>query len=147
MYSDSDKRESELPPRIRGRLQFEQETGARHADEEYAAELAPQPGSYAPRQPDVRAGGEEEERDGPLETIGALVADEGEVVAANRSLGIVAVVLAAISLFFLPAILGPAAVVVGFAAYVRGNRALGMWSMALGLLAVAAYYVLVPYYT
>lgn len=146
MYSDTGTQEPERSPESRGRVQFEQETGVRHADEEYAAEIAPDRPVRAPREAKVQSG-RNEEREGPLEIIGSLVADEGQVVAENKSLGIVALVLAAISLFFLPAILGPAAVVVGFAAYVRGSRALGIWSMALGLLAVAAYYVLVPYYT
>jgi hypothetical protein len=144
MYSDKENNPLESPPEVRGRMQFEQEAGVRRADEEYAAELAPRAPVPAPSGTHSRQ--EEEAADGPLESIGSLVAEDEEAAARNQSLGIVALVLAAVSLFFLPAVLGPAAVVVGFAAFVRGNRTLGIWSMALGLLAVAAYYVLVPYY-
>lgn len=128
-------------PSSYGREHFAQETGALHADEEYAAELTPRTSSFP--QHEERAVPSEEAR--TRADIEAFVDDE-PAAAQSRTLGIVGLVLAAISLFFLPAVLGPASVVVGFAAYVRGNRTLGVWSMALGLLAVAAYYVLVPYY-
>ncbi|MFC0216314.1 hypothetical protein ACFFK0_28355 [Paenibacillus chartarius] len=169
MNSDHEQSES---PSVYGRKQFEREAsvgGAR--DEEYASELTPTlPGTAVqrgeamrrydtPRIPvaqegtaGVRAAADAETRRGDgdgdaLAAIGALVEDDENVATRNKSLGIAALVLAAISLFFLPAVLGPASIVVGFAAFVRGNRTLGVWSMALGLLAVAAYYVLVPYYT
>jgi hypothetical protein len=133
MDHESPVRKQEAAPSSYGREQFEQETGVHHADEEYAAELAPPLSNF---RDSVR----------PRADIEAFVEDDPAAASQNRTLGIVGLVLAAISLFFLPAVLGPASVVVGFAAYVRGNRTLGVWSMALGLLAVAAYYVLVPYY-
>jgi hypothetical protein len=133
MDHESPDSKREAAPSSYGREQFEQEAGVHHADEEYAAELAPPPMAL---RNNVR----------PRADIEAFVEDDPAAASQNRTLGIVALVLAAISLFFLPAILGPASIVVGFAAYVRGSRTLGVWSMALGLLAVAAYYVLVPYY-
>lgn len=67
--------------------------------------------------------------------------------ARGKTLGWIGLILAIASLFFLPAVLGPVAAVVGFVAYVRGSRALGVWSVALGMLALLAYLFLVPYYT
>jgi hypothetical protein len=135
---------SQRPPAEYGRKQFEREAGDRQMDEEYAAELMPTVGAALPRS-GVSSERRTEHVD-PMADLAMLVQDEGDVVTQNKSLGIVALVLSAISLFFLPAILGPASIVVGFAAYVRGSRVLGIWSMALGLLAVVAYFVLVPYY-
>jgi hypothetical protein len=147
MYSDKKPNPLDSSPEAYGRVQFEQEAGAGHAHEEYSAELAPRMPEVMPHNTRAQSRRDDEATpDGPLESIGSLVADEGEAAAQSYTLGIVALVMAAVSLFFLPAVLGPAAVVVGFAAFVRGNRTLGLWSMALGLLAVAAYYVLVPYY-
>lgn len=142
--NESSGRPSKDKPSVYGRKHFVQETGALHADEEYAAELTPRISSYVPRAEDEKPALREEAR--VAADIGALVADEPSAAAQSRTLGIVGLVLAAVSLFLLPAILGPASVIVGFAAYVRGSRTLGVWTMALGLLAVAAYYVLVPYY-
>lgn len=138
---ESPDRETATFPSRYGRAQFAKEAGA-PADEEYAAEFAP------PRASAITKREEKALRTGDVRNMEyeSLVEDEPAAEAQSRSLGIVGFVLAAISLFFLPAVLGPASVVVGFAAYVRGNRTLGIWTMVLGILAVAAYYVLVPYY-
>ncbi|HZG55881.1 hypothetical protein [Paenibacillus sp.] len=53
-------------------------------------------------------------------------------MAAGATIGLIAIVMAAVSFFFLQSILGPAAVVVGFMAYAKGRKALGAWSMLLG---------------
>lgn len=65
----------------------------------------------------------------------------------SKTFGWIAIVLAIASLFYWPAVLGPAAAVVGVIAYLRGNRALGVWSVVLGLIAVAAAVFLIPYYS
>ncbi|MCD1261551.1 hypothetical protein B5M42_022365 [Paenibacillus athensensis] len=69
-----------------------------------------------------------------------------EAVNRSRTFGYIALFTALISLFALPAVLGPAGVALGFFAFLRGNRALGAWAISLGLLAIAAYFFLVPNY-
>lgn len=67
-------------------------------------------------------------------------------VTQNAAMGWLALTLAIASLFFWPAILGPAAAIIGFFALTRGNRALGIWSIVIGLISFMAYIVLVPLY-
>ncbi len=62
-------------------------------------------------------------------------------------LGWLALILALASLFVWPAVLGSAGAVLGFMAVARGQKALGIWSIVLGLIALAAYFLLVPYYS
>lgn len=70
--------------------------------------------------------------------------DTGE---GSKTYGWVAIVLAVASLFYWPAVLGPAAAIFGVVAYIRGSRALGVWSVVLGLLSLLAFLYLVPYYS
>jgi hypothetical protein len=65
----------------------------------------------------------------------------------SRTVGYMALIIALLSMFVWPGILGPAAVILGLTAYMGGTRGLGAWSIALGLLAFAAYFFLVPYYS
>jgi hypothetical protein len=69
-----------------------------------------------------------------------------ETKAAGRAAGWAALILALLSWIVWPVLLGASAVVVGFVAFVQGSRGLGIWSMTLGLIAVAAYLVLIPFY-
>lgn len=72
----------------------------------------------------------------------------GEPEAArNRMWGYIGIALAIASLFFWPAVLGPGAAIIGFIALTQGNRALGIWSIVIGLISFMAYIVLVPLYT
>jgi hypothetical protein len=64
-----------------------------------------------------------------------------------RYLGWVALALAVVSLFMWPAVLGPAGAVLGFMALARGHRALGIWSIVIGLISFAAYFLLVPFFS
>lgn len=64
----------------------------------------------------------------------------------SRRVGYAAIILAFVSLFIFPAIFGPAAAVLGAYAWIRGNKALGAWSIILGLIALAAYFLLFPLY-
>lgn len=65
----------------------------------------------------------------------------------NKTLGWIALIFAIASLFYWPAVLGPAAAIIGVIAYIRGNRALGVWSVAIGLIALLAFLFLIPYYS
>lgn len=71
-------------------------------------------------------------------------AEGEESITANRGVGLFALVLAIASLFVWPAVLGPAAVVLGFVAWGRGNTGLGIWSIAIGLLSFLAYAIFLP---
>lgn len=66
--------------------------------------------------------------------------------ASYRWLGLTAIVLAVLSLFMFPAGLGSTAAVLGLFAYSTGQRTLGGWALAIGLIALAGYFILVPLY-
>lgn len=69
-----------------------------------------------------------------------------ETRSAGRATGWAGLVLAILSWFVWPVLLGATAAVVGFLAFRQGARGLGVWSITLGLIAVAAYLVLIPIY-
>ena len=60
-------------------------------------------------------------------------------------IGWTALILAIASLFVWPAVLGPAAAVMGLFAYARDQRTLGIWSIIIGLMSLVAYLFLLPY--
>jgi hypothetical protein len=73
-----------------------------------------------------------------------------DTVTEKRSAGYVgwvAIMLAVASLFVWPAVLGPAAILLGFISWVQGSRALGIWSVVLGVISFIAYIALVPLYS
>ncbi|WP_019533022.1 hypothetical protein [Paenibacillus ginsengihumi] len=65
---------------------------------------------------------------------------------AYRWVGLTSLALSVLSLFVLPAVFGSAASLLGFFAYMVGQRSLGIWSVVIGLLSLAGYFVLVPLY-
>ncbi|MGF9712959.1 MULTISPECIES: hypothetical protein [Paenibacillus] len=67
--------------------------------------------------------------------------------ASYRWLGYTALILAVLSLMVLPVLLGSTAALIGFFAFMLGQRTLGAWSVAIGLIALAGYFVLVPLLT
>jgi hypothetical protein len=71
---------------------------------------------------------------------------DSQVRSAGNSLGWVALAFGVISLFLWPLLMGATAAVLGFVAYREGSRTLGVWSITLGLIAVAAYFLLSPLY-
>ncbi|MFD2672355.1 hypothetical protein [Marinicrinis sediminis] len=94
-------------------------------EEEFAAEVAPSAASSHLQE------AEQEERKS----------------AQDSTIGLFALVLAIASLFVIPSILGPVAAILGFVAYTRGSRGLGVWSIGIGILSFVAYFVLLPLYT
>lgn len=98
---------------------------AANVDEEFAAEMAAAPAAPGAR---TRNAGEEEE---------ALP---------GATIGFAAIVLGVLSFFVYPSILGPASAVIGFMAYVKGRRALGVWSMALGIISFVAFLTTLQFY-
>jgi hypothetical protein len=61
-------------------------------------------------------------------------------------LGAASLTLAILAMFVYPTLFGAGATLLGFLAYMAGNRALGVWSIVLGLIALAGYFLLVPLY-
>jgi len=62
------------------------------------------------------------------------------------ALGWVSLIFAIASWFIWPVLMGITSAVLGFIAYRQGSRALGIWSMTLGLIAVVLNLVIVPFY-
>ncbi|NQX65418.1 hypothetical protein HQN90_04680 [Paenibacillus alba] len=127
------------------RDQLRTESGLNHK-EEYAAEItAPSPPrriQYA--EPYARSGAVSQNAQSEVsdEEIEELV----EVVTRNKAVGYIALFVALASLFVWPVLLGISGIVLGIIAIVMGNKGLGSWSIALGFIAAAAYFLLVPYY-
>jgi hypothetical protein len=69
-----------------------------------------------------------------------------EAKSTARAIGWAALVLAILSWLMWPVLLGATAAVVGFMAFRQGARGLGVWSITLGLIALASYLVLIPIY-
>jgi hypothetical protein len=88
------------------------------ANEEFGAELTV-PAS-GPRNHRVEKGEEEEAKPGATIAFGAIV-------------------IAVLSFFLFPSILGPVAAVIGFMAFVKGRRALGVMSMVLGIISFVSF--------
>ncbi|AFC32242.1 hypothetical protein PM3016_5546 [Paenibacillus mucilaginosus 3016] len=101
-----------------------------NVNEEYAAEVAPPMTVQNVRQPVSKAEGQE----------GA------GTTAAMKWIGYTALILAVLSLFVAPALLGSSAALFGFFAFVLGQRAIGALSILIGLISLAGYFILVPLY-
>jgi len=93
---------------------------AQRADEEFAADLAPS----VPRSTQENV--------------------DNEATNAAGILGLAALMMAGLSFFLLPSILGPAAAVIGFMAFVKGGRALGVWAIALGIVSFVGFLSRLP---
>jgi hypothetical protein len=110
--------------------QLDRESGMNGRDEEFAGDLT-----------------------APLQDRHIIQADEFREDTADRAgaqstwLGWLALAAAIVSLFVWPSVLGPVAIVAGVIAFWQGSRALGIWSVVIGLVSLAAYFILVPYYS
>ncbi|UVI32161.1 DUF4190 domain-containing protein [Paenibacillus spongiae] len=82
----------------------------------------------------------------PVNSSARLDEAEEETRSAGRATGWAALILSIMSWFVWPVLLGITGAVVGFMAYRQGSRGLAVWSIALGLIAAAAYLVLIPLY-
>ncbi|MBB3109023.1 hypothetical protein FHS18_001075 [Paenibacillus phyllosphaerae] len=65
---------------------------------------------------------------------------------AGRAAGWAGLVIAIMSWFVWPVLLGLSAAFIGYVAFRQGSRGLGIWSMTLGLIAAVTYLVLIPLY-
>lgn len=66
---------------------------------------------------------------------------------AGSGMGMTAVGLAILSLFLLPYLLAPVAMVIGYLAMRRGARSLGIWALVIGAVAILGAMVIYPYFT
>ncbi|MFX3646049.1 MAG: hypothetical protein ACE3K2_01070 [Paenibacillus sp.] len=100
--------------------------------EEYGAEVAPPTV--------VRAGGtersepvvEKHEADRVMESTGKVA-------------GYMGLAFGIASLFMWSIVLGPAAAVLGYYAYVNGRKTAGAWSIGLGIVATLSYFFMIPF--
>ncbi|SDC72970.1 hypothetical protein SAMN02799630_01315 [Paenibacillus sp. UNCCL117] len=60
--------------------------------------------------------------------------------------GYAALLASALALFIFPVLLGSAGMLLGAVAYGLGQRKLGAWALTVGLLALAGYFILVPFF-
>ncbi|UJF35094.1 hypothetical protein [Paenibacillus hexagrammi] len=138
-------KDDELKPETKARFQREQlrVEGGLKEHEEYAAELAPSarriPYGDSFTRSSTRSIQTEDVSDEEMEEM-------VQAVTRNKAVGYTALLIALLSLFVWPVVLGISGVILGIYAFSLGNKALGSWSIALGLLAVFAYFVLVPFY-
>lgn len=100
--------------------------------EEYAAEVSPVPVGGL-NQADSRT----EDRTEDLDREGA---DSG-----SRAMGYTGLAFGILSLFIWSIVLGPAAAVLGYFAYSRGQKTTGAWAMGLGIVAALSYFVMIPF--
>lgn len=77
----------------------------------------------------------------------AVEQPDASASASTRWLGYTALILAVLSLMLFPVLLGSTATLIGFFAFMLGQRTLGGWSVAIGLISLAGYFVLVPLLT
>jgi hypothetical protein len=65
----------------------------------------------------------------------------------TSGVGVTGLVLSILSLFLWPYLLGAAGIVLGFIAYRRDARTLGVWSMIIGAVAILGALIVYPYFT
>ncbi|MFC3745473.1 hypothetical protein [Paenibacillus sp. GCM10012306] len=97
--------------------------------EEYAAEVSPVPTQL--RNATVKDRIADDELDGT---------DSG-----SRAMGYTGLAFGIASLFIWSIVLGPAAAVLGYFAYARGQKTTGAWAMGLGIVAALSYFVMTPF--
>ncbi|GGG10500.1 hypothetical protein [Paenibacillus abyssi] len=132
------KQKGDQPGNVRSasEQEWKLESGKRHSDTEASAEIAYPAGASVPIK--VR---DEEER-----STSVVSSANASTRAAGRSMGWTALGFAIASWFMWGVLLGATAAVLGFVAYRQGSRSLGVWSISLGLIAVATNLVLIPLY-
>lgn len=100
----------------------------RSHNEEYAAEVSPPPVH-------IRSAG----------PTGAETSDSSEAQSGSKAMGYTGLAFGIASLFIWSIILGPAAAVLGYYAYSRGQKTTGAWAMGLGIVSTLSYFVMIPF--
>lgn len=140
-------KDDDIDKATKARFQQEQlrvESGLK-GNEEYAAEIAA-PTRKITYADQYRAAKVEKRELGPGTIQDKEVEELVDAVTRNKAVGYIALFVALASLFVWPVLLGISGIILGIIAVVLGNKAIGSWSIVLGLIAVAAYFLLVPYY-
>lgn len=113
-----------------------------NAEEEFAAELAEGAGGAALTEDGNARAANRSQPARQERGEQAMMRDQDEAPGAGW--GMTALALAIAAWFVWPAVLAPASVIIGIAAFVRGRRSLGAWSIALGLIAFVLYLMSTP---
>uniref|UniRef100_UPI00403F1CDC hypothetical protein n=1 Tax=Paenibacillus sp. FSL H8-0079 TaxID=2921375 RepID=UPI00403F1CDC len=100
--------------------------------EEYGAEVAPPTV--------VRTGGTERAEPVPEKHEADRVMES-----TGRVAGYMGLAFGIASLFMWSIVLGPAAAVLGYYAYVNGRKTAGAWSIGLGVVATLSYFFMIPF--
>ncbi|WP_397331433.1 hypothetical protein [Paenibacillus illinoisensis] len=100
--------------------------------EEYGAEVAPPASARTERTEPAAAVPEKHEADRVMESTGKVS-------------GYIGLACGIASLFMWSIVLGPAAAVLGYYAYVNGRKTAGAWSIGLGALATISYFFMIPF--
>ncbi|OXM86087.1 hypothetical protein [Paenibacillus rigui] len=132
--------EAEVKPKEPKRYPMDQlrkETG-QEVNEEYAAEVSVP--YAAPKQAPV-------ETSLPVRKSDSVADTQAAGGIATGWVGYTAILVSVISLFIYPVLFGAAGAFLGFIAYAQGQKALGAWSVILGLVSLAGYFLLVPLYS
>jgi len=101
--------------------------------EEYGAEVAPPTGSIRP---------EHAER---TDHTPVKREEDGVMKSTGRISGYMGLAFGIASLFMWSIVLGPAAAVLGYYAYVNGRKTAGAWSIGLGAVATLSYFFMIPF--
>ncbi|MGO4887189.1 DUF308 domain-containing protein [Anaerobacillus sp. MEB173] len=80
------------------------------------------------------------------EDVDRGVVDDREDATEGRGVGVFALVLSILSLFFLPVILGAAGIIVGFIARRNGANALGNWAIGIGVVSIVITLFFAPFF-
>ncbi|MDN8588260.1 hypothetical protein Q0V21_05705 [Paenibacillus sp. 11B] len=101
--------------------------------EEYGAEVAPTTGS-------IRTEPTERTDHTPVKHE-----EDGVMKSTGRISGYMGLAFGIASLFMWSIVLGPAAAVLGYYAYVNGRKTAGAWSIGLGAVATLSYFFMIPF--
>jgi hypothetical protein len=111
--------------------------------EETAAEVAPRMGTTAG---DAGITGDDDSRRTNNETRAIDADDYIEPVSEGRGMGWTALILAILSLFLMPVLLGAAGLIVGFIARRRGARTLGSWAIGISAVSLIIGLFIAPFF-
>ncbi|OMF13337.1 hypothetical protein BK131_15600 [Paenibacillus amylolyticus] len=100
--------------------------------EEYGAEVAPPTV--------VRTGGTEQ-----AEPVAEKHEADRVMESTGKVAGYMGLAFGIASLFMWSIVLGPAAAVLGYYAYVNGRKTAGAWSIGLGIVATLSYFFMIPF--
>ncbi len=105
--------------------------------EEYGAEVAP-PAA-------VRRERTDRTDEVPADAVPVKHEADRVMESTGRAAGYLGLAFGIASLFMWSIVLGPAAAVLGYYAYVNGRKTAGAWSIGLGIVATLSYFFMIPF--